>query len=159
MHWLLNLALFQLAWLGAVLWQSPWPALGLLALHLLLSPRRQADARLMVAFLLVGLIVDGGLGAAGFLVFEASPYVIPTWLMALWAALAMLPNHSLAWLKYRPWLSALLGAIGGAFAYWGGVRLGAAQFGWPLVQSLATLALVWGGLWPLLMLQSRRWCP
>lgn len=159
MSWWLNLLAYQLAWFLAVLGASPYWVLAILALHLLFSPRRQADARLMVGFLLIGLIVDGGLGAAGLLQFHQQHYVIPLWLMSLWVALAMLPNHSLAWLKYRPGLSALLGAIAGPLAYGAGVRLGAADFGWPLYQSLAMLALLWALLTPALMLLSRRWQP
>ncbi|WKE63939.1 DUF2878 domain-containing protein [Gallaecimonas kandeliae] len=147
----LNLLLFQLAWLAAVLWQSPWAVAALLALHLALSPKRRNDALLMAALVLAGLAVDGSLSAAGVLDFGPGPWPVPPWLLALWAAFGMLPNHGLAWLKTRPWLAAVLGALGGPFAYWAGVRLGAVSFGWPLGSSLAVLALVWALLLPLLM--------
>ncbi|WP_115718710.1 DUF2878 domain-containing protein [Gallaecimonas mangrovi] len=156
MHWLLNLVFYQLAWLAAVVLQSPWPVLALLALHLYLTPLKKADGKLMLLFMAAGVVVDGSLGLLGLFEFAVGPLFIPLWLVALWAALAMLPNHSLAWLKGRLWLNAVFGAIGGPLAYWAGVRLGAAQFGWPLWLSLLTLAAVWALLWPFLMRQALR---
>jgi hypothetical protein len=57
-------------------------------------------------------------------------------------------------MKKRPFLSGFFGALGGPLAYWAGVRLGAASFNWPLLQSIITLAVVWALLWPLVMLFS-----
>ncbi|ROQ27448.1 DUF2878 domain-containing protein [Gallaecimonas pentaromativorans] len=156
MHWLLNLLLYQGAWLVAVLAKSAWPVLAILALHLWLSNQRRADSRLMLLYMFIGALVDGSLSLLGLFDFGPGVYLVPLWLVALWAALAMLPNHSLAWLKGRLWLNVLLGALAGPLAYWGGVRLGAAQFGWPLMPAIATLALVWAGLWPGLMALAKR---
>ena len=53
-------------------------------------------------------------------------------------------------------LSALFGALGGPLAYWAGVRLGASTFHWPLLSSLALLAVVWAFLWTGVMAVAAR---
>jgi len=158
MNWLLNLAIYQGAWFACVLGGDAlaWVAALLLAVHLYLTPCRRADLLLAGALLLVGLILDGTLKAIGFFSFNSTMAPIPLWLMGVWATFATLPNHSLAWLKKRLGLAALLGAVGGPLAYWAGVRMGAAAFNWPLLPSLLLLAVIWGGLMPGVMRLSRR---
>lgn len=157
MNWLLNIALYQLVWFLCVLGGNRYSVLALLpiALHFALSPRRRADAILAGATLLLGMVVDGLLQLSGILVFQASAYPIPLWLMMIWIALATLLNHSLSWLKQRLMLAALLGAVGGALAYGSGVQLGTAGLGEPRLLSLALLAGIWGLLFPLLMVLAR----
>jgi hypothetical protein len=99
------------------------------------------------------------LRAAGFISFDSTFAPIPLWLMGVWLTFAILPNHSLAWLKNRLRLSALLGALGGPLAYWAGVRLDAATFNWPLLPSLLLLAIVWAALMPGVMHLSSRLAP
>ncbi len=48
-------------------------------------------------------------------------------------------------------LSAFLGAVGGPLAYWAGVRLGAASFGFSLPFSLLVLGMVWAFVLPISM--------
>lgn len=64
--------------------------------------------------------------------------------------------HSLAWMKKQILLSTLFGALGGPLAYWAGVRLGAATFHWPLLSSLALLAVAWAFLWTGVMAVAAR---
>jgi len=99
----------------------------------------------------VGLGIDGILHILGFFSFNVAAKPIPFWLLVIWLALAILPHHSLAWLKSRVLLSAILGAIGGPLAYWAGVRLGVAHFNWSLPASLGILAVIWALLWPAVM--------
>ncbi len=158
MNPLANIAINQAIWFLCVLWGSggvPF-ALALLLLGLLLSPRRTADLQLMVFMLGVGLCLDGTLQALGFFTFREAQTPIPLWLATVWAALALLPHHSLQWMKGRPLLAALFGGIGGPLAYWAGVRLGAASFTLPLLPSLAILAVLWAVLWPAVMAVARR---
>jgi len=69
---------------------------------------------------------------------------------------ATLLRYALSWLAGRYALGALLGAVGGPLAYASGIRLGAAEFGRPLVPSLLTLAGVWLVVTPaLLWLEAR----
>ena len=89
-------------------------------------------------------IVTTGTGAA---LAAALP---PPWMVALWANFATTLNLSLAGLQSRPWLTALLGLVGGPLAYWGGAKLGAMTFVAPL-PALIALALGWAVLTPLLL--------
>lgn len=148
-----NFALYQIAWFLCVFLENMGGliAFSLLFLHLYLSPTKRADLRLMGLLLLAGLIMDGILFFAGFLKFNAPSLPIPFWLAVIWLFLATLPHHSLNWLKKRPLLSAIFGAVGGPLAYWAGVRIGAAQFGWELPLSFTVLAGLWAILWPLVM--------
>ena len=156
MNWLVNLLIYNLIWLICVLGGNSlaWLGLILVAGHFLVSPSRRRDALLATVMLVIGVIVDGTLVGIGFFSFIPDQFPIPLWLATIWLALATLPNHSLSWMKARPLLSALFGALGGPLAYWGGVRLGAATLNWPLLESLLLLAVVWGLLWPLIMLLS-----
>jgi len=140
-------------WLLAVLGGDTYAYAGLVLLlvHLFFSPVRGDDLRMMAFLLFTGLLVDGALQQIGFFSFAETGFPIPRWLMIIWLGLAITPHHSLAWLKHRPLLSLLFGALGGPAAYWAGTRLGAATFNWPLSQSLLTLAVIWALLWPAVM--------
>lgn len=153
MNPLINFLLYQLVWFLCVLWENNGALLALpvLGVHLLLSPMRRADGRMMFVLLIIGAVVDGMLHRAGFFTFNVQALPIPFWLAVIWLALATLPHHSLAWLKGRPVLSAVLAAVGGPLAYWAGVRMGVAHFNLPLAASLALLAIIWSVLWPLVM--------
>jgi Protein of unknown function (DUF2878) len=149
MHPLINVAINQIIWFLCVLGGNggvPF-ALPLLVANVLLSRQRHADLQMMVVLLAVGVCIDGTLQAAGFFSFRHEGVPIPLWLAVIWLALAALPHHSLNWMKERPLLSVLFGALGGPLAYWAGVRLGAATFHLPLLTSLSLLAAIWAALW------------
>lgn len=147
---LANFATYQAVWFLCVLSENSgaWLALLLLGVHLLLSPIRMIDLKMMGIMLILGLSIDGTLYALGFISFNVAARPIPFWLLVIWLTLAILPHHSLAWLKTRYFLSAFFGALGGPLAYWAGVRLGAAYFNWPFIPSLFTLAIIWALLVP-----------
>jgi hypothetical protein len=155
---LVNLAINQSIWFLCVLGGNAGAlfALPLLVLNILLSPHKRADRQMMGLLLLSGILIDGILQAIGFFSFTSAGVPIPLWLAVIWVALAALPHHSLAWMKKRMVLSALFGALGGPLAYWAGVRLGAATFHWPLISSLALLAVVWAFLWTGVMAVAAR---
>ncbi|MFT5698285.1 MAG: hypothetical protein ACI8ZB_001139 [Desulforhopalus sp.] len=148
-----NVIIYQTIWLFAVLGGDNYAYLGLLLLivHLMFSPVRGDDLRMMGFLLFTGLLVDGTLHQIGFISFTETGFPIPHWLMIIWLGLAITPHHSLAWLKNRPLLSLFFGALGGPAAYWAGSRLGAATFNWGLLPSLLILALIWAFLWPAVM--------
>lgn len=125
-----------------------------LLIHLVITESRMDDLKMMGFLLFTGFLVDGTLQQIGFFTFTTSGFPIPFWLMVIWMGLAITPHHSLAWLKNRPLLSLLFGALGGPLAYWAGSRLGAASFNWELPYSLALLAIIWGLLLPAVMLFS-----
>lgn len=71
---------------------------------------------------LAGWLADSALTAAGLLRFgDAS--TAPLWMAGLWVAFAATLGSSLSWLRGRPWIAALFGALGGPLAYGGGARL------------------------------------
>ncbi len=158
MNWIVNISIYQVSWFICVLGGNrlAWVPLLLLAAHLCMTPCLRGDIVMIATLFLAGLVIDGTLVKMGFFTFSsAGQIIIPYWLAVIWLILATLPNHSLKWLKQRLLLSAVFGALGGPLAYWAGARLGAADFNWPLWQSLLLLAIVWGTLWPLVMLLSR----
>ena len=79
----------------------------------------------------------------------------PLWMTALWANFAMLLDHSLRWLRGRPALAAIAGAIGGPAAYLGGERLGAVAIAGGY--GVFLLAAVWAAAMPLLAELSGRY--
>lgn len=161
MNWILNLIIYQLTWFICVFGGNSlaWIPLIFLGVHISLSQCKKADIILIISLFIIGIVIDGTLKALGLFSFTSDSFPIPYWLMVIWLALATLPNHSLAWMKKRLFLSAFFGALGGPLAYWAGVRLGAASFDWPLLQSIVTIAVVWALLWPLVMLFSNMLLP
>ncbi|GGW87686.1 hypothetical protein GCM10007391_21760 [Alteromonas halophila] len=97
-----------------------------------------------------GVIIDSLLTVGGVFVFTSPVYgiPIPLWLIALWLAFAGTLRHSLRYFIGHWWLCAGAGAVFGPLSYYGGVRLGAVTFGYPLSVSLAVLSLVWALVLP-----------
>jgi len=153
MNILVNVILYQAVWFLCVFKENSGAliALAFLVVHLYFSTCRYRDIRMMALLLAIGVLIDGTLYLAGFMTYNVQAIPIPFWLAVVWLALATLPHHSLRWLKQRPFLSSLLGALGGPLAYWAGVKAGAASFSLPLITSLALLAFIWGVLWPFTM--------
>ena len=153
MNPLVNIAFNQVVWFLCILGGNAGAvfALPFLLGNILLSPCRRADGQMVALLLTIGIVVDGILQAVGFITFKSPGFPIPLWLAVVWAALAFLPHHSLSWMKKRPLLSALFGALGGPLAYWAGVRLGAASFHLPLLSSLGLMAAIWALLWTTVM--------
>jgi len=166
MRSLLNFAAFQLGWFACVLGAAngqPWiglPIVGLaIAMHLLLAKRPAREARLILAALAAGLVADSLLASSGWLRY-ASPApaagMAPYWILAMWALFATTLNVSMGWLKGKPGLAVLLGAVFGPLSYMAGRRLGAVEF---VDFQAATLALaaIWALAMPLLLLAATRY--
>jgi hypothetical protein len=78
----------------------------------------------------------------------------------LWIAFALTLNHSMGFLRGRPWLAAAFGLAGGPLAYWVAVKVwNAASFGPSELQSLLVLGIVWAVLTPILMYLAVRMVP
>jgi len=165
MRTLLNFAAFQVGWFACVLGAAngqPWvglPVVGLaIALHLLLAERPAREARLIVLAIAVGLVADSMLASSGWLRY-ASPVpateLAPYWILAMWALFATTLNVSMGWLKGKPGLAVLLGAVFGPLSYMAGRRLGALEFVDFQAGTLA-LAVTWALAMPLLMLAAAR---
>ncbi|MGI9537450.1 MAG: DUF2878 domain-containing protein [Desulfocapsaceae bacterium] len=157
----INILIYQIVWFLCVFKGDTGAFLSLVLLvgHLLWSPLRKADLQMMFILLFGGLVIDGTISYAGLVSYRVDGVPIPFWLAVIWLALAILPNHSLRWLKGRPLLSALFAAVGGPLAYWAGVKAGSASFNATLFNSLALLAVVWALFWPLAMEIANRLAP
>jgi hypothetical protein len=155
-----NFVAFQAGWWACVLGTAyDMPATGslfaavIVATHIALVSRPLQELRLVAIALLIGVVWDSLLLQSGWLDFSGGfllPRTAPHWILALWALFAITLNHSLAWLHGRLPAAALLGAIAGPLAYWGGEKLGAVIFIEPLYASTA-LAAGWAMFTPLLI--------
>jgi hypothetical protein len=159
----INFVLYQAVWFAVVASAGRGrAALGMgaavlfAAAVLAFSRRRGSDVRLMAAAVALGVVIDGALRLSGWLRYASPepalpPHGAPLWILCLWAAFALTLTRSLAWLMRRPWLAALLGALGGPLAYASAARgFGAVELAPPAARALAGLALGWGAALALL---------
>ncbi len=162
----LNVVLMQTAWFACVLGAARGnfvigpAAVGFMtALHLgLLSRDRRREGLFIAAAAFFGFLLETSLTAAGGHMpnrgYLPSP-LGPLWMTALWANFATLLDHSLAWLRGRPFLAVLAGAAGGPAAYLAGERLGAVVISGSY--GILLLAAAWGVAMPLLAELSGRY--
>lgn len=161
-----NVVAFQLGWLACVLgaaagrpWLGPLVALPVLAFHLRSAARPTVELALLAAAGLTGLVLDSLLVLAGRLAFTQgvlAPGLAPYWMVALWLLFATTFNVSLRWLRIRPAIAALLGAVGGPLAYLAGARVGAAEVLEPAWATHLAVALAYALATPLLLALARR---
>ena len=149
-----NFILFDAAWLAAVIGGAHgWPILGtfpafpVVATHLAFNRTQlKLETLLVIGVTALGVIVETAFVALGELHYAGSSgnaVLPPIWITTLWFAFGMLPHGSLGWLSGRIWLQLLLGAVFGPLSYLGGVRLGSATMGDPIVTSLAVIGCGW----------------
>jgi hypothetical protein len=91
------------------------------------------------------------------LVFTAQ--FCPLWMLGLWINFGLTFNHCLKFLRSHLLISAILGAVGGPLAYWGGYKFGALSLNANMFYSYGILAVVWGVTVPLLLVISTRIVP
>lgn len=123
----MNILLYQCAWFASV-WgaanQLPWLGLEVtgivLGFHFVQVKNPKPEAWLVLVVLLTGLLFDQALLGLGLIHYQAhgwSETLVPVWILALWLGFATLLNVSLRWLRDKLFLAAMLGLIGGPFAY------------------------------------------
>ena len=156
----ISLIAFQVGWFATVLGaahERAWLGLvvvpAILALHLFLSKDWRRELALAVAVGLLGFVVDSALVSTA--VFAPIPFVwasppwSPPWMAMLWVNQAVALNASLAWMRGRYLLGALLGAIGGPLAYLSGAKLGA-MLRLPSHHGLLIIGITWAVAFPVL---------
>ncbi len=163
---IVNFVVFQAAWFAAVLGAAHgvplWGTAAVVAAigwHLAVSARPRAEAKLVGIACLIGVVVETFAAMQGHIAYPSGQpvaTVAPYWMVALWGLLAIALNVTMRWLRGRPWLAALLGAVAGPLAFVSGVRLGGAVF-IDATPALATMACVWAVLMPVLMRLSERY--
>jgi hypothetical protein len=157
----------NIGWFACVLgaaWTSYWlsvlvvPILG--AIHLVVIGRaRLLPAILLVAAsLVVGLILDTALIAAG--AFEPNRWFMPhpmttIWLLMLWMNFSLALNESLQWFQQNLPIAGVLGSLFGPLAYFSASRLGAIEIMNPAYMRLLLICLSWSVAMPLMSLTAR----
>ncbi len=165
MNMLINFAAFQIGWFSSVLgaakqmpWLGPVAFLVVLAIHLRLARRPQFEICLVIACGVIGLIFDSVLVAAGWVTYPSglfSDLLAPYWIVTMWMLFGTTLNLSMGWLKGRPLLAALFGAIGGPASYLAGQKLGGIVF-LEFVPAMIALAIGWAVFMPILMALAAR---
>jgi hypothetical protein len=156
----------QCVWLCAVAgagrgwaWPGVVAAAAFVLWQLAIAPHPRVEVRLVVLALAVGLVVDGVAGGLGWLVYDVPQgvsWLAPVWILALWAAFAVMLTVSMKALQTRLALAALLGGLGAPLAYLAAARgWGAVEFIAPTWHGIAWLALAWSIAMPLLLHAAR----
>lgn len=160
-----NIALFQIGWFCCVLAAAnSRPLVGTAAAMLVIlwhlvstyDPRKELTLLLIAA--LIGTTWESLLVSAGWLLYPSGTFIqgiAPIWIIAMWMLFATTLNVSLRWLKNRPGLSAVLGAIVGPATFFTGYKLDGVNIpDFPV--AMLVLAAGWALLMPLLMSLSNR---
>jgi Protein of unknown function (DUF2878) len=165
---IVNVVLNYAAWFAvaglAARGQFAWavlPPLMAVAIHLALTERarRRPELLLCLAALPIGLVVESiniASGATQYAQGASLAGLPPLFMLGLWMAFATMTNVSLGWLKERPGLAALFGALAAPLSYYAGAKLGALTIGEPVWQSLAIIGAAWAVALPALLWIARR---
>ena len=162
---LANFVVFEAAWFACILGvahgQPLWgtaAVVAAIAWHVAISARPATELALVAILCAIGLVAESGVVAQGHVAYPAGQpvaWLAPYWMVALWGEFGIALNVTLRWLKRKPWLAALLGAVFGPLSFLGGVRLGGARFV-DEPAALVTLGCMWAVLMPLVMWISDR---
>jgi hypothetical protein len=164
MFWII-LAAYEAVWLGTVSgaghgreWPGVMLALLFTAWRLSASRHRRLECGLMSVSLLMGITLETLWVRGGWLRYAAArPWpTVPVWILGLWICFAQAIVPLFGYLQNRPWLAALIGALGGPLSY------AAAANAWhalavspPAWQAYLLLALGWGIALPVLTTLAR----
>lgn len=160
MKLVINIIAFQISWFSCVLGAAnglPW--LGLLvtfpvfALYLFLQPNKKLALLGVLFTVVVGSLLDQALFSLGLSHYPANdltPFLLPSWMYALWLGFATTINVSLKWLRDKVWIAIFFGLVGGPLAYYSASKLGAIQFSEPTL-TYTMLSLGWAMLTPFLI--------
>ena len=146
-----NIILFQISWFACVLGGN---LIGVvvgslvLIIHMLAISRNPRELYVIGLGALIGCTADQILVMYDILIPHTQMKIIPGSLVMLWLCFMTCPNHSLSWLKKRPWLASVCGAVFGPLSYHTGMRLGAIGFGNQMT-SLLAISLIWAAFLPL----------
>jgi hypothetical protein len=161
---LANILAYQLAWFACILsaakglpWIGTFTAVLVVVWHLSGARRPKTELLLIAAAGAMGLSWESLLLQTGWIAYPSGdiiPGLAPHWIIALWLVFATTFNVSLKWFKKHLAVVALFGFVGGPLAFYAGSALGALTLTPEL--GLASIAVGWGLLMPILMLLARR---
>ena len=165
MHLLINFIGFQVGWFSSVLgaaaqmpWLGPVVFVVVALVHLRQAHRPDLEMILFIAAGFIGIWFDSALVALGWVSYPSgqfSPMFAPYWIVTMWMLFATTLNQSMAWLKGRSALAAVLGGIAGPASYYAGQKLGGIEFV-EATAALVALAVGWAVVMPLLMILAER---
>ena len=167
---LINFVLFQVGWFACVLGAANGMAdvgliiaLMIIMTHLFLTKNKQNEISLIVWISVMGYCWDSLLVHTDLLQYTNSTYTsfAPLWIAAMWAMFASTINTSLAWLKDKMLIAAILGAFFGPVAYYSAFKLGAIS-SIILPDALITQSIAWAVFMPLMLQLNKlayRWIP
>jgi hypothetical protein len=165
MQVLLNFLAFQVGWFSSVLgaakhmpWIGPLVVIAIAAFHLRQARRPDLEAGLIVSCGVIGLFFDSLLVSLGWVAYPSGYFntsFAPYWIVTMWMLFATTLNLSMGWLKGRPSLAALLGAVAGPLSYLGGQKLGGMQFV-EQTNALIFLSVGWAVMMPIIMTLAER---
>ena len=123
-------------------------------LHFIYTTTRFEDFWTLILVTAIGVIIDSLNAHYGVIEFNSTsvPFLIPYWLIMLWAVFSLMIPHSLYWLSNNYFIAAIAGGIGGAFSYWLGHELGAIILSESLLTSTLIYFLEWSILFPIALL-------
>jgi len=156
----------NLGWFACVLgaangytWLGPVFVAVLVTIHLGLTRARRRELATLGAAALFGYTIDSVMVLAGVFDFPAQARVgapSTVWMVALWVNFAMTLNVALYWLQRKFMLAALLGAIGGPMAYFGGTQFGGLLAPAGVTALIGAVAVQWAIATPLIIAGAAR---
>ncbi len=165
MNILLNIILFKAAWLSTIFGSANgMPLLGPLvvgvavAVHLRMASEPAREILLILLAAIIGLIWDSVMVTAGWVSYPNGVLVsglAPYWIVAMWILFATTLNISFRWLRDKPIVAVLLGAVFGPLSYYAGASAGAVVLLQPL-SALVALSIAWAILMPALLALGRQ---
>ena len=161
-----NFVLFQIGWFGCVISGASkdysWAGMVIVAIivtiHLSRATYMLDEIMLIATTTVVGTAWDSTLTIAGLFAFSNGviiSWLVPLWMVAMWALFATTLNVSMKWMKDRYILAAVFGAAGGPLAYYAGHRIGAVDFNNTL-QAMIAVSVGWAVIMPGLMYMTKR---
>lgn len=148
-HPIANAVWFYLLWMSAVIGKDQWLplTLSLLVVHFCCVKATGLELRVVFSLAALGVAFDGLLSAFGFFRFENGIWM-PVWLVCLWLGFAASLHRSLHYFTRNIIIAIAFGGLGGAFSYWGGMKLGAVTFGLEEPIAVAVLVVAWAIIFP-----------
>jgi hypothetical protein len=157
----LNLVIFQVGWMIAVLGGNIYAALYTtfaIVIHQWFVLKDASEWKLIGITMFVGCAWDITVAQTQILIFPSQEFFgIPLWLVCLWLLFATTVQHCLRWLQTRLVLAAFVAAVFGPFSYWLGAQISHVKMAEPLWLSIVVISLGWAVIFPIGMYLARKY--